>query len=123
MFFCPKEKKSSVTTLTTTMTTETRMEAAYHGKKSDARDRSSEDPRRHTIPRARAGVSPVGGGAGGPRGDVSSGDENGPPAAALGEPGAPVISLPMWSLVLGRFRKNRNCHLLFLRPICLRSPD
>lgn len=58
------------------------METAYHGKKSDARDRSSEDPRRHTIP--RASVSP------GPRGDASSGDENGDPsvAAAAVAPGA-----------------------------------
>ena len=86
------------------------MEAAYHGKKSDARDRSSEDPRRHTIPRARAGVSP--GGAGGPRGDVSSGDENEPPAAALGEPGAPVVPLPIYTLVLSQFLKNGNCDSL-----------
>ena len=50
------------------------METAYHGKKSDARDRSSEDPRRHTIP--RASVSP------GPRGDASSWDENDPSSVA-----------------------------------------
>ncbi len=30
----------------------TRVEVAYHGKRTDARDRSSEDPRRHHIPRA-----------------------------------------------------------------------
>ena len=56
------------------------MEAAYHGKKSDARDRSSEDPRRHTIP--RASVSP------GPRGDASSGDENADPSIAVHQQGA-----------------------------------
>lgn len=31
---------------------ESRVEVAYHGKRADARDRSSEDPKRHTIPRA-----------------------------------------------------------------------
>jgi hypothetical protein len=29
-----------------------RIEIAYHGKRTDARDRSSEDPARHTLPRA-----------------------------------------------------------------------
>jgi hypothetical protein len=46
---------STVTTSTmmsSAMATETRMETAYHGKRTDARDRSSEDPRRHRIPRA-----------------------------------------------------------------------
>ena len=32
-----------------------RVEVAYYGKRTDARDRSSEDPRRHRIPRAKSG--------------------------------------------------------------------
>lgn len=36
-----------------------RLERAYYGKNSDARDRSTEDPRRHTIPRAAIGGSPI----------------------------------------------------------------
>ncbi len=47
----------------------TRLEAAYYGKRSDARDRSSEDPRRHQIPRASS-----------PRGVVQEGEED-PPTA------------------------------------------
>ena len=37
----------------------TRVETAYHGKRADARDRSSEDPKRHRIPRASLSPSPV----------------------------------------------------------------
>merc|ERR1712106_383130 len=36
----------------------TRVEVAYHGPRTDARDRSSEDPKRHRIP--RASLSPTG---------------------------------------------------------------
>ena len=38
---------------------ETRVETAYHGKRADARDRSSEDPKRHRIPRASLSPSPI----------------------------------------------------------------
>ena len=37
----------------------TRVETAYHGKRTDARDRSSEDPKRHRIPRASLSPSPI----------------------------------------------------------------
>ena len=39
----------------------TRIEIGYYGKRTDARDRSSEDPRRHSIP--RASVTPTRGGS------------------------------------------------------------
>lgn len=49
-----------------------RLEVAYYGHRTDARDRSSEDPRRHVIPRASLSSSPV------PKGDhdISSEEEN-----------------------------------------------
>ena len=40
------------------LTNESRVGAGYHGPRADARDRSSEDPRRHRIP--RASLSPPG---------------------------------------------------------------
>ena len=36
-----------------------RIEIAYHGKRTDARDRSSEDPIRHTLPRANLSTPPI----------------------------------------------------------------
>eukprot|EP00095_Tigriopus_kingsejongensis_P001452 maker-scaffold207_size258870-snap-gene-1.17 protein:Tk01452 transcript:maker-scaffold207_size258870-snap-gene-1.17-mRNA-1 annotation:"PREDICTED: nesprin-1-like" len=48
-----------------------RLERAYFGKRSDPRDRSSEDPRRHTIPRAHLGGSPIP-----PKGDRSDSEED-----------------------------------------------
>ena len=44
--------ESLATSTTTTTSRTSRVELAYHGPRSDARDRSSEDPRRHRIPRA-----------------------------------------------------------------------
>ena len=48
----------------------TRLEVAYYGKRTDARDRSSEDPRRHAIPRATLTPSPP------PRGDLESSSDD-----------------------------------------------
>ena len=50
-----------------------RIEVAYYGKRTDARDRSSEDPRRHTIPRAALTPSPPP--IPPPRGDRESSDD------------------------------------------------
>ena len=49
------------TSTTTTMAASSRVsrvELAYHGPRTDARDRSSEDPRRHRIPRASLSPAP-----------------------------------------------------------------
>ena len=60
----PKSQKSSA-----------RLEVAYFGRKTDARDRSSEDPRRHSIP--RASLTPSKDRSPAPRGDVSEEEADG----------------------------------------------
>ena len=54
-----KESSSSGTVVRRRERSGTRVETAYHGKRADARDRSSEDPKRHRIPRASLSPSPV----------------------------------------------------------------
>ena len=54
-----KESSSSGTVVRRRERSATRVETAYHGKRADARDRSSEDPKRHRIPRASLSPSPV----------------------------------------------------------------
>ena len=53
-----KERKETTENVARSRSRESRVEVGYHGPRTDARDRSSEDPRRHRIP--RASLSPPG---------------------------------------------------------------